>query len=78
MRAEAARVNSQARKLDAHLITRRIRRDGSLVDVELISIVLGGHVEGFFAIYHDIGGSAAGAVFRVPSREQPERDRGHG
>ena len=58
MRAEAARVNSQARETGhAHLITRRIRKDGSLVDVELLvaPVVLGGHVEGFFAIYHDIG-----------------------
>ena len=58
VRAEAARVNSQARETGhAHLITRRIRKDGSLVDVELLvaPIVLGGHIEGFFAIYHDIG-----------------------
>jgi PAS domain S-box-containing protein len=58
VRAEAAWVNSQARETGhAHLITRRIRKDGSLVDVELLvaPIVLGGHIEGFFAIYHDIG-----------------------
>jgi PAS domain S-box-containing protein len=58
LRTEAARVNSQARETGhAHLITRRTRNDGSLVDVEVLvaPVVLGGRVEGFYAIYHDIG-----------------------
>jgi PAS domain S-box-containing protein len=58
VRAEAARVNGQARETGhVHLITRRTRKDGALVDVELLvaPVVLGGRVEGFYAIYHDIG-----------------------
>src|SRR3989304_1628853 len=39
-----------------HAITRRTRKDGSLVDVELlgVSISIGGERVGTIAIYHDI------------------------
>jgi PAS domain S-box-containing protein len=41
----------------AQLITRRTRRDGSLVDVEvlMVPLVVGGEPIGSYAIYHDIG-----------------------
>jgi PAS domain S-box-containing protein len=59
VRAEAAELNRQVRETGhAHVITRRTRRDGTLVDVEVLvaSVVdLGGEVRGLFAIYHDIG-----------------------
>jgi PAS domain S-box-containing protein len=56
--AEAAELNKQARdEGHVHVITRRTRRDGSLVDVEVLvtPLLLGGEMEGFYAIYHDIG-----------------------
>jgi PAS domain S-box-containing protein len=58
VRAEAADCNKRAREMDyVHLITRRTRRDGSLVDVELLiaPVLSGGQIEGYYAIYHDIG-----------------------
>jgi PAS domain S-box-containing protein len=58
VRAEAADVSKQALETgQVHLITRRTRKDGSLLDVELLvaPVVMGGRVEGFYAIYHDIG-----------------------
>jgi PAS domain S-box-containing protein len=58
VRTEAAEINRRARESGhAHVITRRTRSDGALVDVEVLvaPVVLGGDVQGFFAIYHDIG-----------------------
>jgi PAS domain S-box-containing protein len=58
IRAEAAaltRVASDTGEL--HRLTRRTRKDGTLLDVELFiaPVSIAGEVEGFFAIYHDIG-----------------------
>jgi PAS domain S-box-containing protein len=58
VRTEAAEINRQARETGhAHVITHRTRSDGTLVDVEVLvaPVVLGGDVQGFYAIYHDIG-----------------------
>ena len=58
VRTEAVELNEQAReKGHVHVITRRTRRDGTLVDVELLvaQVRLAGEVQGFYAIYHDIG-----------------------
>jgi PAS domain S-box-containing protein len=58
VRAEAAACNTQAReKGHVHLITRRTRRDGTLVDVEVLvaPVISGGEIRGYYAIYHDIG-----------------------
>jgi PAS domain S-box-containing protein len=58
VRAEAAELNKQAReKGHVHVITRRTRRDGTLVDVEVLvaPVKSGGEIEGYYAIYHDIG-----------------------
>jgi PAS domain S-box-containing protein len=58
VRTEAADLNQQAReKGHVHVITRRTRSDGALIDVEVLvaPVVLGGVVQGFYAIYHDIG-----------------------
>src|SRR5919204_474466 len=58
VRAEAVDLNRHARETgQVHLITRRTRKDGSLVDVEVVvaQVVTGGRIEGFYAIYHDIG-----------------------
>jgi PAS domain S-box-containing protein len=58
VRAEAAKLNEQARENGyVHVVTRRTRKDGVLVDVEVLvaPVVLGGDVQGFYAIYHDIG-----------------------
>lgn len=57
-RTEAAELNKQAReKGHVHVITRRTRKDGMLVDVEVLiaPVKSGGEIEGCFAIYHDIG-----------------------
>jgi PAS domain S-box-containing protein len=57
-RTEAAELNKQAReKGHVHVITRRTRRDGTLVDVEVLvaPVKSDGEIEGYFAIYHDIG-----------------------
>jgi PAS domain S-box-containing protein len=58
VRAEAAACNIEARKRGhVHLVTRRTRRDGALVDVEVLvaPVMSGGEMEGYFVIYHDIG-----------------------
>jgi PAS domain S-box-containing protein len=58
VRIEAEKLNEQAREEGyVHVVTRRTRRDGALVDVEVLvaPVVLGGEVQGFYAIYHDIG-----------------------
>jgi PAS domain S-box-containing protein len=58
VRPEAAEVNRRAwENGHAHLVTRRTRKDGALVDVEVLvaPVVLGGELQGFYAIYHDIG-----------------------
>jgi PAS domain S-box-containing protein len=58
VRAEAVELNKQARELGhVHVITRRTRRDGALVDVEVLvaPVVSGGEMRGYYAIYHDIG-----------------------
>jgi PAS domain S-box-containing protein len=58
VRTEAVKLNDQAREQGhVHVITRRTRRDGALVDVEVLvsPVVLSGEVQGFYAIYHDIG-----------------------
>jgi PAS domain S-box-containing protein len=58
VRAEAAKLNKQAReKGHVHVITRRTRKDGTLVDVEVLvaPAVSVGEIEGYYAIYHDVG-----------------------
>src|SRR5919198_1368317 len=58
VRAEADEINRQARAVGyAHLVTRRTRSDGALIDVEVLvaPVLLGGELQGFYAIYHDIG-----------------------
>jgi PAS domain S-box-containing protein len=58
VRTEAVKLNRLAREQGhVHVITRRTRRDGALVDVEVLvaPVVLEGDVQGFYAIYHDIG-----------------------
>jgi PAS domain S-box-containing protein len=57
LRAEAAALDRKAVEGEqARVITRRTRKDGSLVDVEVLAapIVVGGELEGWYAIYHDI------------------------
>lgn len=57
VRAEAAELNEQAREKGyVHVITRRTRRDGSLVDVELLvaPVMSGGEIQAYYVIYHDI------------------------
>jgi PAS domain S-box-containing protein len=58
VRIEAAELNKQAREQGyVHVITRRTRRDGTLVDVEVLvaPVRSAGEIEGYYAIYHDIG-----------------------
>ena len=58
VRTEASELNRQAReKGHVHAITRRTRKDGALVDVEVLvaPVVSVDDVQGFYAIYHDIG-----------------------
>ena len=56
VRAEAQAYSAQATLIRLHAITRRTRKDGSLVDVELfaVPVVLGGRQLGAIAIYHDL------------------------
>ena len=56
LRAESRAINAQAMQGRLDLITRRNRRDGSLVDVELagVPVMVDGRPAGFIAIYHDI------------------------
>ena len=46
----------RAEGTDVHRITRRVRKDGSLVDVDLRAapMVVGGETVGMFCLYHDI------------------------
>jgi PAS domain S-box-containing protein len=54
--AEAVGVSRGAADRVVHLTTRRTRKDGSLVDVDLRTapLVVGGERIGLFALYHDI------------------------
>jgi PAS domain S-box-containing protein len=57
VRQEAVQVNRQAREAgQVQLTTRRLRKDGSLVDVDVRAapIQVGGEMVGLYAIYHDI------------------------
>ncbi|HSK17138.1 MAG TPA: PAS domain S-box protein [Gaiellaceae bacterium] len=57
VRAEAEDVNRQAAgREQIHLVTRRTRKDGTLVDVDVVAapIVVGGEPVATFAIYHDV------------------------
>jgi PAS domain S-box-containing protein len=56
IQAEARDVGRQAREGTVRLVTRRTRKDGSLVDVELTwaPLVVGGEQIGQFGLYHDI------------------------
>jgi PAS domain S-box-containing protein len=58
VRAEAAECNKQAREMGhVHLVTRRTRKDGALVDVEVLvaPVVSGGELQSYYVLYHDIG-----------------------
>src|SRR6185436_2597576 len=56
LHAESQAINAQATRGRLDLLTRRNRRDGSLVDVELagVPVMVDGGVAGFIGIYHDI------------------------
>jgi PAS domain S-box-containing protein len=57
MRAESADYGRQQRAGESiHGVTRRHRKDGSLIDVELLGVpvVLGGELVAHYVIYHDI------------------------
>ncbi|MBI1731020.1 PAS domain S-box protein [Candidatus Acetothermia bacterium] len=57
IRHEAVKYSGQASHGDkVHVITRRNRKDGTLLDVELLGlpIIVAGEQVGFIAIYHDI------------------------
>jgi PAS domain S-box-containing protein len=57
VRAEAVAHSDQARVGRVQAVTRRTRKDGALVDVELLAVplTLDGELAGSYAIYHDIG-----------------------
>ena len=57
LRAEAIALHSQViNEQRVHVTTKRTRKDGSLVDVELLGlpVLVAGEKVGFIAIYHDI------------------------
>jgi PAS domain S-box-containing protein len=56
MQGEASTYNEQASQGRLHAITQRNRKDGSLVDVELLGVPvnIAGEQTGIIAIYHDI------------------------
>ncbi len=57
LRAEAREVNRQGSQHEYRLITRRTRKDGSLVDVQLLvaPVFVEGELVGRYGIYHDVG-----------------------
>jgi PAS domain S-box-containing protein len=57
LRAEAREVNRQGSQQEYQLITRRTRKDGSLVDVQLLvaPVLVEGELVGRYGIYHDVG-----------------------
>jgi PAS domain S-box-containing protein len=57
IRAESEAYTEQGLRGDlVHAVTRRTRKDGSLVDVELFAapVVVGGEAVGLYGLYHDI------------------------
>jgi PAS domain S-box-containing protein len=56
LRSEGAELARQAERGEVHRVTRRMRNDGSLVDVDLRAapIVVRGETVGMFCLYHDI------------------------
>ncbi|MDQ4081457.1 MAG: PAS domain S-box protein [Actinomycetota bacterium] len=56
LRAEAADVNQRGCEEEIRLITTRTRKDGSLVDVQLLvsPILVDGELVGRYGIYHDV------------------------
>src|ERR671919_44693 len=58
LRAESAGYGRQLREGEPiHAVTQRTRKDGSLIDVELLGVpvVIGGERVGDYVLYHDIG-----------------------
>jgi len=58
LRAEAEELNREGRlRGGVHLVTTRTRKDGSLVDVDIVGapIVVAGEEVGLYAIYSDVG-----------------------
>jgi PAS domain S-box-containing protein len=57
LRAEALEVNRRGSQQEYRLITRRTRKDGSLVDVQLLvaPIFVEGELVSRYGIYHDVG-----------------------
>src|SRR5919106_1898004 len=58
LRAESAGYGRQLREGEPiHAVTQRTRKDGSLIDVELLGVpvVIGGKRVGDYVLYHDIG-----------------------
>jgi PAS domain S-box-containing protein len=55
--AEAREVNRRGSEHEYRLITRRMRKDGSLVDVQLLvaPVFVEGQLVGRYGIYHDVG-----------------------
>jgi PAS domain S-box-containing protein len=55
--AEAREVNRRGSEHEYRLITRRTRKDGSLVDVQLLvaPVLVEGRLVGRYGIYHDVG-----------------------
>ena len=55
--AEAREVNRRGSQHEYRLITRRTRKDGSLVDVQLLvaPVLVEGKLVGRYGIYHDVG-----------------------
>jgi PAS domain S-box-containing protein len=56
LRAEGAELDRETELGEIRRITRRLRKDGSLVDVDLRAapMVIGGETVGLFCLYHDI------------------------
>ena len=57
IRPEAEETSREVLRKDrVHVVTRRVRKDGTVVDVELraLPVMVGGRSLGFIAIYHDI------------------------
>ncbi|RYZ38136.1 MAG: response regulator [Myxococcaceae bacterium] len=57
IRPEAEETSREVLRMDrVHVVTRRVRKDGSVVDVELraLPVMVAGQSLGFIAIYHDV------------------------
>ena len=75
VRDEAASLNDRVLEGPTEIVTRRARKDGSLVDVAIrsVPIVIDGELVGAFALYEDVGELVRQRRFFDPSWSRARR-----